>query len=495
MSEAERSQDPRLQEIRSLRERGELRRLLALYGSIDQEGEAGWNDLELVQEIAKAYSLVGNPAKVEQYFLRCAELHPRRAALYHGQIGWFFQRKKRWARALAWYDRALKTFPTYHLCLFRKGYCLERLHRPRAAVAALEAAAASFAAAPAAQQERSRGIEAQVLFHLARNLREIGRTAEARAALDRCAEIDARPDVVIKPEHRLASYAATHLRDGDPQAAIRCLDEARERDPRSAVIWERLGLAYAAAGRTEDAERALVHATGLPKGAVALVTLARLYLDQERSTDAAQTLAAALQHHPQGEVQIWMEIAELHRRLGRPAAALEILGRLSAGRVPPQSTLAVSIEQRIAACAAEHGRLDEAIVHLRAALAHDPEDLDLRRRLEQLESAAESPAAACQRRLEIVDRPLPDEIARLLAVPRVRERGQLAAYYPGRGFGFIASPGREQPVFFHVSHVDRQDATDLRVGTQVSFVVAVNPRNGKTQAEDVRICTDEANAA
>src|SRR5688572_23972496 len=122
MTRNEADSEDRLAVVRAQRERGDLKQILARYGSIDIDRGPLWDDVEFVLEIARTYSLIGNDTKVEQYFLRCAQLHPRRAALYRCQIGWFFQRKKRWARALIWYDRALQTFPSYHLCLFRKGY-------------------------------------------------------------------------------------------------------------------------------------------------------------------------------------------------------------------------------------------------------------------------------------------------------------------------------------------------------------------------------------
>ena len=374
----------RLAAVRAQRERGDLKQILARYGAIDQERSPLWDDVEFVLEIARTYSLVGNDAKVEAFFLRCAQLHPRRAALYRCQIGWFFQRKKRWARALTWYDRALETFPGYHLCLFRKGYCLERLHRPRAAVAALQQACAAFDKAPPDQRERSRGIQVQILFHLARNLREVGLTDEARAALDGCAELDDRlHEKVIKPEHRLASYGETFLRDGDAESALRELTKAQEIDPGSAVIWERLGRAYELAGRLDDAEAAMVRASKLPKGAVALIALARLQMRTGRYADAARSLCEALRQHPQGEVQIRIELAELQLLLGRPATALHDLERLAAGRVPPQSTLAVDVETRLARIHLAHGRPSEALEHLQAAAEHDPDDEHTRALLEQ----------------------------------------------------------------------------------------------------------------
>jgi tetratricopeptide (TPR) repeat protein len=485
----------RLEAVRAQRERGDLKQILARYGSIDQERGPLWDDVDFVLEIARTYSLVGNDAKVEQYFLRCAQLHPRRAALYRGQIGWFFQRKKRWARALAWYDRALETFPGYHLCLFRKGYCLERLHRPRAAVAALEAACAAYDKAPEDQRERSRGIQVQILFHLARNLREIGRTADARRALDRCGELDDRlNERVIKPEHRLASYGETFLRDGDAAAATRELEAACAIDPNSAVIWERLGRAYELAGRLEDAERALRRATELPKGAVALIALARLQMRTGRPADAARALCSALEQHPQGEVQISMELAELQVVLGRPRAALAELQRLAAGRVPPQSTLAVDVETRIASILLEHGHVSDALAHLQAAHENDPDCESTRALLEQTRARLVQ-AGTAETARPIEDAPLLADVASVLGKqtpPRVI--GRVTNYFPDRGFGFIAYGEEARTLFFHVSQFEPSPPEGLAPGTPVSFVVGVNHRSRKQQAEHLRVHEDGAEA-
>jgi tetratricopeptide (TPR) repeat protein len=458
---------------------------LSRFGAIDQEGGAEWEDIELVQEIARAYSLVNNDAKVERYFLRCAELNPRRAALYRCQIGWFFQRKKRWARALLWYDQALETFPGYHLCLFRKGYCLERLHRPREASEALRQGAESFDRTGDDQRERSRGIQVQVLFHLARNLREIGETAAAREVLDRCGELDDRGgESVIKPEHRLASYGETFLRDHDAVSALDYLEQARKRDPRSAVIWERLGRAYELLADPKAAEVAYRTAVDLPKGAIALVSLGRFLIHSGRLHEAGKTLADALERHPQGEVQIRMEIADLQRHLGRPAAALEELLQLSTGRVPPKSTLAAAIDARIAEILVEHDHLTRALPHLRAALGPLPDDAALRARLEEAERRlAEGPPEELR---PIENAVVPTELASTLSFEPERLVGRVETYFPDRGFGFIRFDQNET-IFFHVSHCQAGADQSMAVGAEVSFVRGVNHRNGKPQAEQVRI--------
>lgn len=476
----------RLTTVRAQRERGDLRQILSRYGSIDEERGPLWDDVDFVLEIARTYSLVGNDSKVEQYFLRCAQLHPRRAALYRGQIGWFFQRKKRWARALTWYDRALQTFPSYHLCLFRKGYCLERLHRPRAAAESLDFACAAFEKAPADQRERSHGIQVQILFHLARNLREIGQTERAREALDRCGALDDQlHDHVIKLEHRLASYGETYLRDGDAAAALERLEAARGIDPSSAVIWERIGRAHELAGRVADAEEALRRAIELPKGAVALISLARLLMRSGRHGEAARALGQALKLHPQGEVQIRMELAELQSCLGRPQAALLDLQRLAAGRVPPQSTLAVAVERRIAQILLDHGDVSSALAHLQSAAVHDPEDADTQTLLEQAR------ARLLQGRENLrpfADAPLPADVATILGedtVPRLT--GQIVNYFADRGFGFIAFGQDNATLFFHVSQCEPTPPEKLGPGMTVSFVIGVNHRSRKQQAEQIRL--------
>ena len=218
--------------VRSLRERGELKDIVELFGSVDENDDEGWHDLPLLVELARTYSLLGDEPRLEKFFVRCADLNPPRAALYHGQIGWHFHRKKRWARALTWYEKAIETFPSYHLALFRMGYCLERLHRPGAAAKALGMADEAYHSSSPEQRERARGIQVQTLFHLARNLSQTNRHEAGREALDRCADLDAHSlERVIRDEHWRSSYGNSYLREGKPQEALRWLEDALRLEP------------------------------------------------------------------------------------------------------------------------------------------------------------------------------------------------------------------------------------------------------------------------
>src|SRR6266478_4984999 len=180
-----------LADVRSLANRGEHYAFVARYGGHDDTPQAvTWNSTVLLFEIGRAFGMLGNEEKVERYLLRCAELAPRRAAVFHCAIGWYFQRKKKWTKALRWYDRALSSFPTYHLCLFRRGYCLEKLHRPHEAVEALGRARQIWDEAPAEQRQRGRGVQVQVLFHLSRGYRDLGDFDRSAEALDTCCALD-----------------------------------------------------------------------------------------------------------------------------------------------------------------------------------------------------------------------------------------------------------------------------------------------------------------
>src|SRR5437763_1221082 len=258
--------------VRSLANRGAHHAIVARYGALDDTPEEEtWNSTELLFEIGRAFGMLGNEEKVERYLLRCAELAPRRAAVFHCAIGWYFQRKKKWTKALRWYDRALASFPTYHLCLVRRGYCLEKLHRPRETVDALSRAREIWDKAPTEQRQRGRGVQVQVLFHLSRALRDLGEFDAAAEALDTCCALDHGSDPpAIRPEHVLANRGELNLRRSDLAAAAAAFQAARALDPASSYLCERLGRVHELAGDTAAAEAAYRDAAALPRPWVGL---------------------------------------------------------------------------------------------------------------------------------------------------------------------------------------------------------------------------------
>jgi len=475
--------DAILAEVRFLATRGEHQLIVARYGRLDDSPEDDlWSSTDLLYEVGRAFGMLGNEEKVERYLLRCAELAPRRAAVFHCAIGWYFQRKKKWTKALRWYDRALVSFPTYHLCLFRRGYCLEKLHRPREAVEALERASAVWNQAGADQRVRGRGVQVQVLFHLSRMLRDLGNFDESAAALEACRQLDAETQPpAIRPEHILASQGELLMRRGDLDGAHALFDEARALDPDSSYVWERIGRVHELRGDIDAAQDAYRRAASLPRGAFAYLALGRLHTEITHDhRAAASALAEALRQLQSAEPLVRLELARLQLALARPRAARaqveEALACRREGGFVEALRLAADVAERL-------GDRDAAAGYLQQVAKLAPEDDQVARRIETLErsgSVTQPPA----------DAPLPPGFevlanAALDAPGRARVEGVIDRFFADKGFGFVRY-GDGQTLFFHVTQC-QDGAAGLAPGAAVSFILGHNPKKGKPQAEAVRL--------
>src|SRR5262245_27308473 len=383
-----------LAEVRSLADRGDHHTIIARYGALDDTpAEETWHSTELIYEIGRSFGMLGNEDKVERYLLRCAELAPRRATVFHCAIGWYFQRKKKWTKALRWYDRALASFPTYHLCLFRRGYCLEKLHRPREAVEALQRARTAWEQAGPEQRLRGRGVQVQVLFHLSRVLRDLGEFDASGDALEVCRTLDAETHPpAIRPEHILASKGELLMRRGDLAGAAALFEEARALDPDSSYVWERIGRVHELRGDIVAAEAAYHHAASLPRGAFAYLALGRLHTEVTHDhRSAAGALAEALRQLQSAEPLVRLELARLQLALGRPHAAFaqveEALACRREGGFLDALRLAADIAERL-------GRTEDAAGHLRQLAKLLAGDDEILRRLAALEHAQPAPPPA-----------------------------------------------------------------------------------------------------
>ena len=475
--------DRMLADVRALASRGNHHAIVARYGHLDDAtADETWNSADLLYEIGRAFGILGNEDKVERYLLRCADLAPRRAAVFHCAIGWYFQRKKKWTKALRWYDRALQSFPTYHLCLFRRGYCLEKLHRPREAVEALTRARDVWDQAGQEQRLRGRGVQVQVLFHLSRVLRDLGDFVGAAGALDVCRALDVETDPpAIRPEHLLACRAELLLRQHDLAGARALFEEAREIDPTSSYVWERLGRVHELLGDHDDAEGAYRRAVALPRGAFAYLSLGRFHLHvTHQYGEAAGALSVALRELQSAEPLVRLELARLQLACGRVRAAYEQVVQALAcrreGGFAEGLRLAAELAERL-------GRQAEAAGHLRQLARLLPEDDRLLQHADELDHMATDDGAP-------PDPPLPDALrvlsdACLDIRGRDRVTGIVDRFFAEKGFGFVRY-GEGQTLFFHVTQFP-DGVTRIEPGTSVSFIVGHNPKKGKPQAEAIRL--------
>jgi cold shock protein len=56
-----------------------------------------------------------------------------------------------------------------------------------------------------------------------------------------------------------------------------------------------------------------------------------------------------------------------------------------------------------------------------------------------------------------------------------------------KGFGFIQPDGGGSDVFVHISAVERAGLSGLAEGQKISYEVKVDPKRGKSSAENLRV--------
>jgi cold shock protein len=70
---------------------------------------------------------------------------------------------------------------------------------------------------------------------------------------------------------------------------------------------------------------------------------------------------------------------------------------------------------------------------------------------------------------------------------RVMPTGTVKWFNATKGYGFIQPDDGGLDVFVHISAVERAGLRDLRDGQKVSFDAVVDPRKGKSSAENIQL--------
>jgi cold shock protein len=66
--------------------------------------------------------------------------------------------------------------------------------------------------------------------------------------------------------------------------------------------------------------------------------------------------------------------------------------------------------------------------------------------------------------------------------------GTIRRYFSERGFGFLRPDEGDSDIFFHVRNfINLPDDVELNEHDAVSFEVGVDPVNGKTRAQNLRL--------
>ena len=159
--------------------------------------------------------------------------------------------------------------------------------------------------------------------------------------------------------------------DGDPEKALRVLQEVVARDPGVVDVWHMIGVEHTRRDNIERAIEAFKQAVALkPDYALAVASLARAYRELGRDEDALIGYRRLAELTPQ-DGQVPYEMAEIFLARGELGEAEAHLGKA----LSLEPTLPAA-RNALGALRLQQGRLDEAEREIRTALAQKP-DLSL----------------------------------------------------------------------------------------------------------------------
>ncbi|MCC7483778.1 MAG: tetratricopeptide repeat protein [Burkholderiales bacterium] len=222
---------------------------------------------------------------------------------------------------------------------------------------------------------------ARALVELA--LREAPRNPDALCLHGVCLVAEGRPREAVPPLARvleiephhgaaLEHFGLAHLMLGEPAAARGALASAAALPGAPASVHMRLGIALIELGRVGDATAALERARAMaPEDADCLINLGRALALAGNATAATARLEEALRLKP-GHPDAAYNLGVLALARGEPEAARRWFERVLAAS--PGAADAALAREGLASAALAVGRTSEAIDHLRAALATQPDN-------------------------------------------------------------------------------------------------------------------------
>lgn len=293
--------------------------VLQLLQPLCREGQAGWNEPRALSELGFACSQLQMLPEAKQYYQRWIEVEPDRAQPFYC-LGYVFYLEQDWVNALRWFDQALRIYPDYLVCLYRKGYALFAFQKPRKCLEPLERALELYRANSNEDfRKRNAKTAMKTLFLLARARYHLHESEEALRLLQQLFREDVKGFIAPADKH----YAL-----GKTLAALRREKEALEQlnralDPRrpQPYVLDQIGRVHY---QLQDYAAALGYydrALKIRREPYILFNRAMSLLALGKTGPAVRDLHEALKRDRKGKHKIYLELGKISLEQNKLAEA------------------------------------------------------------------------------------------------------------------------------------------------------------------------------
>ncbi len=268
--------------------------------------DAGDHSIDYLRNLGFAYSQLDQYKNARRYYQIWLQFDPKRPQPYYS-IGYTYYDGQNWEKAIKWFDKALSRFPSYVVCLYRKGVALFMWGKETKAKSVLESAISSYKfMRNTDMQKRLAKYYYRSVFYLGKCELALGNFGSARACFEKNLE-DARE--YIDPIYVKYNLAYTLVKNRKYDEAEKYLEEITTKYANKEWIFRLWGNLLQARGEYRLAIEKYTQALKIRIQPYILINRAEAHIKNDDLEYAKQDLYEALKRDRKAKHKILLRLA------------------------------------------------------------------------------------------------------------------------------------------------------------------------------------------
>ncbi len=293
----------------ALRRENNWQGIVRLLQPLCREGRAAWNEPRALSELGFACTQVNALDNAKKYYQRWIEVEPDRAQPFYC-LGYVFYLEQNWLEAIRWFDEALRIFPDYLVCLYRKGYAFFADGKSKKCIEPVARALGIYRASRDEDfRKRHAKTAVKAMFLLARALYQTKDYQNALAQIQSAFAHNKRGFIPTAHLHYALGKILTALHREDE--ALKHLGQALNRRHPQAYVLDQIGRVHHQIGDYQTALDKYGQALALRRFHYILFDRAMTFLALGKSDPAVRDLHEALKRDKLGKHKIYLELGKI----------------------------------------------------------------------------------------------------------------------------------------------------------------------------------------